>query len=979
MHDYQRIVDDIQALLVAEGDIPKESFYTLCRQYLEALQEINARLRECDTLLRKGHWAEAIHNSKTEPDLLEAAIILDFPERVQWADFMVQHGLPGPPALLVEAAADLNAAYASSKPLEEWMRFHRLSALARRPLQTRIEILRKIAQLDPQNVIWEQDVRTFEKHRLNQLASEAEQAHRSGDCPTLAALEEEAKSPDWREKPPPRLLQQIVQAHTQLRINLARQELEKLEEGLTEAFSSFDVIKGRAIRSHWNAKAVIGITCSDDPLLERVAPAMQWLEQQDRKDEGQAEYHEALAGLEQALDKGSIREELDRFYHVLTRHETGIPPQLENRLAERLRYLDEQQRRKYIFIVTIVVFFVLVFVGATGAGIYYHFRHQTLVAHITAVSSLIQDRKYSEADKYLQNLASSESSYYQSPQIQQIAHDLEAKRNDEDQRIMLRADFIKKAQNFIDQPIWESYPVALAALDEALKHSVTEVEKATLKELHLRIDEVRQKMQKDIDDAFIKDWNDLQADLESIKDGDKASITNAIQKIDVLMQRPLVSDELKSPLRNMRDRLIVMNTTIERNNMERTAVDQITQAVGNQDAFCRALQRYCSQFPESLKKSHFERVLQEDVALWKSFSQWNEFISKLADRDLSLLEPADAAALVKEFAEQKAQNVQVAPPTEFERMTAFLEAISRRVDNNGNKIQFQLLEPLNNPTVAKLMMIQSNNGKRYYFQREPIEAPNVWILSYLIGFDLTTSKQSIQIPTTDVVYPRNMTKPINWNSPQAIFSTFAKDQLTALGPGNWESTFCKLLDRLHQDSNMEPILKVQLIQRFLEVACQGSQALNIVLQPAAELLKNITIDPGANWLDPKDVDGQKARESTEAVLQRIGSFADAYKKANEHLALLKKPKLGPAYAWIAWLNQEPDGSWRFMTNINISNPVSGDLFVLCRPREGQPAQMTRIGLIKNGQLGLSSAPQDSLREGRPVYCQIPAKESSKGR
>jgi hypothetical protein len=335
--------------------------------------------------------------------------------------------------------------------------------------------------------------------------------------------------------------------------------------------------------------------------------------------------------------------------------------------------------------------------------------------------------------------------------------------------------------------------------------------------------------------------------------------------------------------------------------------------------------------------------------------------------------------LVKEFSEQKAQNVQVAPPPELDQLAAFLAAISRRVDNNGSKIQLQLLEPLNNPTVAKLMMIQSSNGKRYYFQREPIESPNSWILSYLTGFDLATSKKSIQIPLTDVVYPLNTAKPINWNSPQANFSTFAKDQLTALEPGNWESTFCKLLDRLHQDSNMEPILRVQLMQRFMEVACQGSQALNMVLQPTAELLKNITIDPAANWIDPKDVDGQKARESAEAVLQRIGSFADAYKKINQHLAFLKNPKLGPTYTWIAWLNQEPDGSWRCMTNINASVQASGNLFVLCRLREGQPARMTRVGLIRNGQLELTSPPQDSLREGRPVYCQISAKESPQGR
>ena len=209
---YPRLIDNIQEVLSSELDVDTGALTALNTQLTEAIREVNERLGECDALLRRGLRSEAICRSENWPDLLEAVTILDFSELDYWNELVVQYGLPNPPAIAIDIAADLNEAYAAEQPLAHLMREHRLRALATAPLESRISTMRKLSRLDGDNPMWKDDIRAFEKRRLKQLEGEVDEAMRRKDARALGTLEEEVCSEEWLERPSTRLVKKTVEA-----------------------------------------------------------------------------------------------------------------------------------------------------------------------------------------------------------------------------------------------------------------------------------------------------------------------------------------------------------------------------------------------------------------------------------------------------------------------------------------------------------------------------------------------------------------------------------------------------------------------------------------------------------------------------------------------------------------------------------------------------------------------------------------------
>ncbi len=92
-----------------------------------------------------GPRSEAIHLAEEPPNLLDLVAALDLPDAEVWSDFCQTTGLPVPPALQMDRAAQLNDAYAAEQPLEHLLNRHRLLALSRGPVSERLEVIRQLA------------------------------------------------------------------------------------------------------------------------------------------------------------------------------------------------------------------------------------------------------------------------------------------------------------------------------------------------------------------------------------------------------------------------------------------------------------------------------------------------------------------------------------------------------------------------------------------------------------------------------------------------------------------------------------------------------------------------------------------------------------------------------------------------------------------------------------------------------------------
>jgi hypothetical protein len=281
---------------------------------------------------------------------------------------------------------------------------HRLAALARSPLPERISILRKIAEADADNLVWQEDLRTYEKHRHKQLQSEAEAAVKRNDIAVLERVEAELRDSSWSVPPNTAVVQWTAAATARLRLASAREELKALEAELNAAFADFDVERGRKLRGRWQACAAIAELARDDALAQLAGPALDWLAQQDRQDEAQAGYARALAELERALDDGAGLEDLERRYHELARYERGTPELIERRYRERIASLGLAESRRNKLWLTGIAGGML----AAAALAWFWINRQLTEAQAfetrSVLAKLIDESNLNESRKYLDAL-----------------------------------------------------------------------------------------------------------------------------------------------------------------------------------------------------------------------------------------------------------------------------------------------------------------------------------------------------------------------------------------------------------------------------------------------------------------------------------------------------------------------------------------------------------------------------------------------
>src|SRR4051812_43580101 len=129
MPDYQQVVDAIRAFANSLDQTRSDEVPELATSYALLCREANDRLRRCADYLHRGLRSEALHLADTPPILLDMVAALDIPELPDWEKACFAYDLQRPPKLLMEAAQELNEAYAADEPVRMLLSRHRVLAL----------------------------------------------------------------------------------------------------------------------------------------------------------------------------------------------------------------------------------------------------------------------------------------------------------------------------------------------------------------------------------------------------------------------------------------------------------------------------------------------------------------------------------------------------------------------------------------------------------------------------------------------------------------------------------------------------------------------------------------------------------------------------------------------------------------------------------------------------------------------------------
>ncbi len=276
------IVEQIGSYLTSKNAPWSEELTEVAAEYAMICREANDRLRRCMDYLRRGMRSEAVHLAGCLPSLLELVPALHLAEFEQWSAACLAAAVPPPPRLQVERVKELESAQERERELQPWLTRHRILALACADARERLGLARALAEKDPGNPCWMENVRELEATRLREMHLEAKHAFRERDLKALEAIPVELNAQAWLTPIPDDLRLGLQAAMKKLRVDVAVEALDGLLPGILAAYASRDYERCSNQMQRWQDLVNSTQIAVPAELQSQVRPVAGWLTTQGR-------------------------------------------------------------------------------------------------------------------------------------------------------------------------------------------------------------------------------------------------------------------------------------------------------------------------------------------------------------------------------------------------------------------------------------------------------------------------------------------------------------------------------------------------------------------------------------------------------------------------------------------------------------------------------------------------------------------------
>ena len=258
--------------------------------------------------------------------------------------------------------------------------------------------------MDANNTIWQDDLRLYERARQQEIRQTADACAACGDVEMLEAACRDLQDPRWLESPPKDLVQSITGTYKRVVKKRAQAEMEEIEPKLNDAFGQFAVDQARALRARWNACTALAELQDECELVERVTPALEWLDEQDRMAGDEAAYHDAINSLDQALDDEASASVLERLGHAALRFEAPLAAFVGAALSNSPGNAGARSRSAHSADCRQALAAMLLVGAVVGWLIYHHQQEEDIAAHVHVLQGLLDKKMFDEAHAALRRV-----------------------------------------------------------------------------------------------------------------------------------------------------------------------------------------------------------------------------------------------------------------------------------------------------------------------------------------------------------------------------------------------------------------------------------------------------------------------------------------------------------------------------------------------------------------------------------------------
>lgn len=979
MSDYQQFVDEIRFALQSEDCELTEDLRAAALGYAQACHEVNQRLRKIGSYLDGGLRSEAIQLAAASPSIEEVIGTLTFPELEAWKDVVAIYDLPRSEPLNHEVISQLQEAQVIELPLQNLLSQHRLLALHRAPLKMRLAVLRELRIADPETASWEEDVRTFEKARHQQLAEEIRIAQRQGNFSQLKELQEEITSDAWLEAPPKKLHQATRAALSELSRLGAQRQLDELTIKLESAFAELDFPRARELRFQWKEALRKSGPNANASLIDRIEPVLGWIQDEEKQEAAQKQYQQLTAQLEQKLDQSSSVEELDRLVHEIQGLDRDLPELLAIRYANRRESIQIGQARTHRLQVGSAVAVVL----AMAVGVGFLVRHRLSASEADRVASQVQTLLDAQEFEQAEAILATRSDITQWDRLAELQVRLNTERTQEQERKARFAEFLSAAKNA------ETYPDAMQVIETARSHAVTPEEKLALGE----VQQLRQRQHDEImmaqETAIAASVLELSEELNQLENsmgntaGDDTLAQSLVQMAktigelqrDAIGHREEFTGQIQLLARRRKEledrrneRLTYQQRMADLTRHSRVSAEEINPDNAIDD-FRNALLAFAEVIPQEQAAAMY-RERANEAPHWKSAINWarqKRRWKQIWPKDLT--ENSTRVAACRTFLSDHPGSPDAAVIQKYIDQLTAISSITGHIDGSGTGLQTRLERVFSSPLVEKSWCLKTRDGRIFYLpENTPFTADGFHNFKYFIGYEIDDLDIQKGIQGTDLL--DRTPSP----SPSQLIAQSVKTRLQTLKSEEWNDFCLELCTRIRDDNDLNEFLKLDLLRRCLEMSANGDVFLRSQLQPHLKLLQEAALNPLARWMNPADIDGKRATEAARGyltTLQRLKDLKSAWDDANQEREEFTKSMSGNP-TMIGWL--QAGDEWTCHLEGATQLPKC-DLFVVFPPRDAKTSEWRKVGQLIDGQTELRPGTQEFLAAGRPLFA-VPVIENA---
>lgn len=948
------VTEQIRHALARRDGVSEEAMRELAEAYAVDVSRANQRLAKAVELLHKGLRSEAIQQANLPPNLFDTAAAMDFAEFEEWCDILQFLGIPVPEELKRDLVEELNEAVVEAQPLSELLKQHRRLAIARAPLAWRLQVLRRIAEVDRMTLMWREDLEIWEATRMKQLSVEVSRAVSGGDMEELESLRRELSEVKWSIIPEPELLQRVEGGLQTANEKATSAEWERLSPLLHDAFCQFDEAAARQLAQQWKSACDRSRRTPPAELAEAFHGVEDWLSEIEAEKGQRRERAEAIGKLESALDRNESRVALEAAFHACSRFDEPPPQPLVQRYRLAMEHFELAAARRNQIALAAIVGVIVCAVGGIFLWQRSAVRERSIMGAREELMGFLESKQIGQAEALRSSLETNMPHVIADPRIASLFGRLESLIDEEARRVEVFNDYLR--QSDVSSPE-EKNVTALARAEELAEH---EEEKAAAFRIRRRYLQWDREVEAAHTSELLARVNEIRDESEVLEKKPPEDVTSTelvelLGRLDELIPVfPRASPAAKAQVGSTRTRLISMRDALrsdaERRRTETAAMERLLKS-NTLDGLAHNLQAFIDASPSARLSAEFARSLAER-SHWSSARVWNDFADELAN----VLSGDWSEQSVAQLTEQERSLRSKLAANPAEEATGFWKDRIHRSSERDALLDSALTDLRRTQFSGLHTVIQKSSRNRYFvnmevLQRKPIDADttaNIRI-RHIVSATGAETDRGLEGPFELVREPRAtmawLQESLGMNRKQ-----FGKD---------WDNQWIKLLAFLLQRQGLDFQVKEVLVSELLEVACKGSDQLADELNLERQFFREQAL-AGEKWFVTTTFQDESSAEMA-SLFDKLRMLSQSSPKLADEVNRLRQYQ----YQWIGVLVL--DGAGNPQLAVPMLSADSGRI-VISKPstRNSDATDIVIVGQVENGRPLLDGDRADLLA-GRPVF------------